>query len=378
MTRTVLRGELTAGKAPGAAKSRGHALLEEMDIRREVRDLPRAVKETLEKGRAPYEALARQTRWGEVPVYLIGSGPALAVARAGGYLFEWLLGWPAVVRSARAFQAYTASVLRPRSVLVAVAAGEDTETLEAVRAGRTRGATILVVGTQPQGALSEAADGVFTVEPAQGAVAEWVSLDVGMKLVALVAARALKRPHPQITAMEEDFAKLPEFLDLMVTQLDGAAESLAEPLAGREGLCLAGSGLYHPAALLAAHGFCTLAHKMAAGFEAAEFLEGPASALSPRGALLVLSGSRCRARKIVAEAAARAAETKAPVLAISDSNDRELRDLVSTLAVIPQVTEPAGSTLALALAGWAASRLAYVGYQTPAGRRATPPPSTES
>ena len=38
-----------------------------MDLKAEILDIPRALGETLEKGRPEYDALVRQTRWGDAP-----------------------------------------------------------------------------------------------------------------------------------------------------------------------------------------------------------------------------------------------------------------------------------------------------------------------
>ena len=96
-------------------------------IRQEILDLPRSLKETLGKGRAEYEAVVRQTRWGDGPVYLVGSGPSLAVTLAGAYALESLLGWPAIHHTPQAFEAYVLPALRPRSVLLLISpSGEET------------------------------------------------------------------------------------------------------------------------------------------------------------------------------------------------------------------------------------------------------------
>ena len=69
------------------------------DVRRQFLDLPRALREILEKGRPEWEELVRRARWGELPVYMVGCGASFAVGLAGAYAFESLLGWPVVVRT---------------------------------------------------------------------------------------------------------------------------------------------------------------------------------------------------------------------------------------------------------------------------------------
>jgi glucosamine--fructose-6-phosphate aminotransferase (isomerizing) len=332
-----------------------------MDLGREMRDAPRALRETIEKGRPQYEALVRRMRWGEGPVYLVGSGPSFFLALAGVYAWEGLLGWPVVARSAGNFETYSASVLRPRSVLVAISAsGEDDEALEAARAARARGARILVLTENTNGPLAAMADGIFPVEsggpssaPLRSALCEHAALGY----IGLTATRVLKRHHPRLDTLEAEFQKLPDQLDWMLTQLSRAVSSFAGHLEGVSQVWLVGAGSYHPAGLLAAHFLGALGGIQAIGFEAMEFLHGPADMLKAGAAVVAVSGSRCHMKNTIYRIVERAKKARAIVLSVSDPNDRQLID-ESTLAVLlPPMTEITGSTLALGLLQWVAAEI---------------------
>ena len=224
-----------------------------MDLKAEILDIPHALGETLEKGRPEYDAVVRQTRWGDGPVYIVGSGSSLVAGLSAAYAFESLLGWPAIVREAAAFQACSLSVLRPRSVVLAISpSGEDSETLEMAQVARSRRATVLVLTNNAQSALAKSADGVFLVRAGeeQGAGAKAaVCQQAAASYLGLVAARVLKRPHPQLDALEADFEKLPGHVEWALTQLTDAVRSFAAELQGLQSLCAVGGGFYHPAAL---------------------------------------------------------------------------------------------------------------------------------
>jgi fructoselysine-6-P-deglycase FrlB-like protein len=329
-----------------------------MDLKQEILDIPRALRETLEKGRPEYDALVRQTRWGDGPIYIVGSGPPLIAGLTAAYAFESLLGWPAVVREAAVFQAYSAAVLRPRSVLLAISpAGEDRETLEVAEMARGRGATVLALTGNAQSALAQAADGVFLVRAGEesGAGAK-VALcqQAAASCVGLTAARVLKRRSPQLEAMEADFEKLPADVEWVLAQLTDAARSFAAEMKGWRSLGAVGGGFYHPGALQWAWLVRKLSAIDARGFEVAEFLHGPRPSLEREAAIVVLSGSRCRAKKHIHHLVERLRKAKIRTLSVTDGNDPEVSRHSDLAVLLPVLSELAGATLALALLHWVA------------------------
>ncbi len=328
-----------------------------MDAKQEILDIPRALEETLENGRAEYEAVVRRTRWGEGPIYVVGQGASFLVGLTAVYAFEGLLGWPVVARPAAAFAAYVAAVLRPHSILLAVEdSGESEATLDAARAARSRGAVILALTSNPAGPLAQMAEGVFLVragEESGAGIKARVAARAAVGYLGLVAARVLKRHHPQLDVLEQEFAKLPRHVEWVVSQLPDAVRSLASELKGSARLYLAGAGFYHPAALEAARLMAELAGLEAQGFELCEFA-GPWPALDRDTAVVFLSGSRCRLKKEVHAVAARVQGAGAKVISVTDSNDRELADRSRLAVLLPGLTEMVGSTLALALLAWGA------------------------
>jgi hypothetical protein len=76
-----------------------------LETRQQFVNLPRMLRETLEEGWLEWGEVIRRTRWGEVPIHIVGSRASFSVGLAGAYAFESLLGWPAVVRTPEEFQA---------------------------------------------------------------------------------------------------------------------------------------------------------------------------------------------------------------------------------------------------------------------------------
>ncbi|MGD0697732.1 MAG: SIS domain-containing protein [Terriglobia bacterium] len=324
-----------------------------MDIRQQVLDTPRALRETLEKGRPEYEALVRRVRWGDGPIFIVGSGASFLSALTGVYAFESLLGWPVMARPALEFQAYSASVMRLRSVFLAVSnSGETRETLDAAGAARARDAQVLALTNNPASALAAAADFVFLLragEASKPGLQTVLAQQAALGFLALVAARVLKRHHRQLDVLEEEFTKLPATVELIRTQLADATNALARELKSVAHLWIVGGGFYHPVALHGARLLRKFAGMQADGVDAA----GAGNDFSYPGgegsAVLFLSGSACRVKKETHARAQQAKKAGVKVLAVTDANDRELANASTLTLMLPSSTEMVGSTLALAL-----------------------------
>jgi glucosamine--fructose-6-phosphate aminotransferase (isomerizing) len=334
-----------------------------MDLKQEILDIPRALSETLEKGRAEYDALVRQTRWGDGPIFMVGSGASVVVGLAGAYAFESLLGWPVVVREAALFETYSAAVLHPRSVLLAISeSGESPETLAVARAARSQGATVLALTNQAQSKLAKEVDGVFLVrageEPGAGARTA-VCQQAALSHVALVAARALQRHQPQTDALEAEFEKLPESVEWALTQFGDAVRSFASELERRRSLHVVGGGFYHPAALHWAGLLQKLTGIEAWGHQAQEVAHGPLEKLGPDAAIVFLSGSRCRVKRQIHRLAEGARKARASIFAVTDGNDRELADRAQLAVLLPILSEMVGPIVSLALLDWVAYHVAH-------------------
>lgn len=322
-----------------------------MDVRRQVRGAPRALKETLEKGRSEYDAVVRQTRWGEGPLHIIGSGSSYSGALAGVCAFEGLLGWPVIASPSANFLAYSSSLIRPKSVVLAVSlSGEEAKTLEAALQARTRGATLLAMTASRNSPLADSADGAFLLRagegPRLGLQAE-TCLHAAMGYLAVVAARALKRHHHALDELEREFEKLPEQAEWVLSRLADAARSLASELKDLSSLVLVGGGFYHAAALQAGQALTRLTPLHALAQDAADFHERVGGQGEHGRGLLFLSGTRSPLKKEISESARQARGAGARVFAITDANDRALSDASSLAILLPVLSEMTGSTLAL-------------------------------
>ena len=320
-----------------------------------ILDIPRTLRETLEKGKAEYPEVIRQTRWGEGPIYISACGASAHVGLVGAYAFESLLGRPVVVRTPLVFQNYSYSLLEPRSVLLVISAsGDDPEVAELARLAHSRHATLLALTSNPAGLLAKSAQGVFLTQPAspEDTPATAASQHVALTYLAWLAAETLKRPSRQLTSCGEEFEKLPTHADWACIHLADAIRALASELRSQQGLWVAGNGFYHGVALQYARRFRELVGVLAAGMEVTEFVRESWPKDFHKEAVLLLSGSRSNLKKAVHEAAAKARTAGIRVFSVTDPNDRELSERSDLAVLTPSLLEITHSTLILMLAEW--------------------------
>jgi fructoselysine-6-P-deglycase FrlB-like protein len=329
-----------------------------MDYRRELYELPGALRETLEKGGPEYDRVVRQTRWGDGPVYLVGSGGAYPAALAGACAIEALVGIPAQARTAKDFQAYSISVLRPRAILLVIApSGESADTLEVAHSAKSRGATVLALTSNAENELSKLADGVFLVRSGDaptGLLRADICRLTAATYVGFVAGRALKRPYSYLHDLQEEFQKLPDHVEWGLTQISEAIRAFASELRSATRIDVTGGGFYHPAAW----------HTAAALRKLTGIDTHPWNALSPEtpqggsrevGSItLLLSGSRCRGKKHIHTLAESEKRAGRRLLAITDKNDPELSRRSALALLMPVLCEEVGSILSLSVLDWVA------------------------
>jgi fructoselysine-6-P-deglycase FrlB-like protein len=340
-----------------------------MDIRKGILDIPRAVQETLEKGRPEYDSLVRRIRWGELPIYFVGVGEGFAIAHFAAMAFESLLEWPCVLRTPGDFTAYAAASVRPRAIAILFSSGQgNPDLLEVARLMRARNGTALALVAKPEDPLAKATDGVFLVRAGEergDEIRRPICQQAACGCIALLAAKALKRHRSQHASLEEEFAKLPAHLEWALSQLGDGVQALASELARAQSLTLLAGGSYYSTAVRAASFLRKVAGTPAAAVNAAEIEPSQASAFDRDGALLVLSGSRCRVKKQVHGIVEAAKRSGAAIFSITDANEPELarRSVLSLL--LPVLHEITGATLAHALMVWMAYHAARPATRKP-------------
>jgi len=323
-----------------------------METRSKILEIPRLLRDTLEKSVHEYETLIRHVRWGEAPIYICACGASVPLGMAGAYLFEWLTGWSAVARSANVFEAYTVPTLRPRAVLLVISAsGEDPDALEIARLARFRGAMPLAMTRHADSPLARACEGVFLTrdEGAEDSAAAAICQLAALSLLALTAARILKHSSSGLEMLEDELKRLPGQLEWSFTQFRDALRSLAQELRALDRFWLVGGGLYHPVVARGAWRLSAFGEIHGEGIEVSQFCSGPLSQVRRGEAALFVSGSRLRIKPLVHQAAGQMKAKGGRLISLTDTNDRELVERSEIAILLPTLSEVGGSLLTLAL-----------------------------
>jgi glutamine---fructose-6-phosphate transaminase (isomerizing) len=340
-----------------------------MGNRQQIQDIPGALRVTFEKARSEYEGAIRQVRWADGPVYVCGTGKCAALGRTAHYALEMLLGLPVVARPIEVFETYSLSLLKQRSVLLLIAAGSDVpEAEELARVAKQRGADLVVMTNAPEGALAKAADQLLLVR-AEGdgdTPAVVACLHAALNFLALTAARLLRRHESQWDALAREFEQLPTQIDWVLMQLPVAVRSMAADLARFKHPCIVGGGPYQFPACRAAERLRNLAGLEAKAVEASEFWNGIAGLARRDDAVLFLSGSRSKIKKLAERSATQARVNGARLFAFTDRDDRELSEQADLGILVPTLMELTGCTLSLCLAELLAVEVARAGKRPPA------------
>jgi fructoselysine-6-P-deglycase FrlB-like protein len=327
------------------------------NLRKEIFDLPQAVRETFEKGRKNYDDVLRKTPWSDTPITFVGSAATLPLAEfmAGG--FECLLEWRCVVRSASELGADPDATIGPKSIYFLVSdANDSSELLLVAHAVRSRNGFVLAFGARPGDPLVRAADGTFAVH--SGATSGNIQLHICEQAVAgylaLLAARALNRPRARFEALEKELGQLPGHLERAFAQHGEGIKALATVLARAKNLTIIGGGSYHLPAVRAAELLSQIAG-VAARVE--RVADDPATHEPPYegdSTILVLTGSRSRMRKQTYAQAQAARRAGATVFSLTDGNDPETSRLSAMSLLLPPLDEITGATLVHGFMAWTA------------------------
>jgi glutamine---fructose-6-phosphate transaminase (isomerizing) len=325
-----------------------------MDLHQQVLSGPRDLREMMEKGRPEFEAMVRRVRWGDGPLFIVGAGPSYYAALTGVYAFEGLVGLPVIARRAADFEAYGVSVLRQRSLVLALSkSGETPAALDAVRAARARGAVVLAMTNNPASTLAQTADVVVLLragDTTETFLSTHLCQQAAIGYLALVAAQVLKRHHHHLEVLEKEFAQLPGQVERIQTHLQDAVHALAGELKDLTALSVVGGGLYHPVALQAARFFQKTSHLHTEGLEDDAFRAEVHAPGAAAPAVLFLSGTHCRVKKRIHSVCEEAKECGMKIFSVTDGNDRPLQESASLSLLLPELTEMVGATLTLALA----------------------------
>ena len=222
---------------------------------------------------------------------------------------------------------------------------------------------MVVLTSSPESALVKLADHVLLTrsEGVEESPAVALCLHAALNFLAFEAARILKRPEPHWGQVSEELDQLPEKIEWIFTQLPAVVRSFAAEVARLPSLRIVGGGFYQFPSWRAAGQLQSLAKPQVGAVEASEFLSGHSHLARPGEAVLFLSGSHSKIKKLIHRCAEQARTNGARVLSLTDGNDRALVEGSDLGILVPPLLEAPASTLALFMLEWLAWEVLRVG-----------------
>ena len=334
-----------------------------MTFKKELLEIPDALRQILEEGRPLYDSLIRRVSWGEKPIYILGNGPSYAAALSGAWAFQSLLGVPAIVDRPEAFIAYGSRALAVHSLVLMIGGSDDCEsTLAAAQRARSRGAVVWAITANPGGELAALADATLNnyagEDKSDGSRSVFCRHAV-MLFLAVAAAQVLKAPTALLKAQQEELEKLPAHVEWVLNQIPDAARALAKEIRILPQLSITGGGAFHPIALHSAERMRQSAAIAAQGSGLLDFQQSSPRIAPPSSGVLYLSSSRCKLKEqVYLSIHQERKEGNHRIFAITDGNDHKLSERADLAVLLPVLTEAGGALVTLAflelVAGFAA------------------------
>ncbi|MGC8973909.1 MAG: isomerizing glutamine--fructose-6-phosphate transaminase [Thermoproteus sp.] len=293
---------------------------------KEIYEVPEALLRTKAALMEKYLRLASMIIQGAKNVYVIGNGTSLHAGMVSSYYFADV-GTPVDVISAAEFPHYALENVGTGTVIVAISqSGETSDVIRSIRAARRQGAVIIGVTNSVSSRLAIESNVYLPItagpEMAVPATKTFTStLETLLILAYHVGLHTGKRSQADLKALAERIDGLARALAGSMQSLDKAAEGLADRLAARGAIYVAGSGIVYPVALEGALKLKEAALLHAEGIQLGELLHGPL-ALASRGLLVaVLRPTDKSAADLYNKALKMASERGADVLTVGPGGD---------------------------------------------------------
>jgi glucosamine--fructose-6-phosphate aminotransferase (isomerizing) len=312
---------------------------------KEICEQPETVRSTLRGRLLPAEGTARLNGLNLTPaqctrirrILIVACGTSWHAGLVGRQVIEELAGIPVSVEYASEFR-YRRPLRVPGTLTIAVSqSGETADTLEALRAARAVGSTVVgIVNTVGSTIAREADGGVYLHAGPEIGVAStkaFTSQIVALLLLGLYLGRQRGLSLEEGQRLVGQLAGLPELV-ARTLELEPAVMRLAERYAGATNALYLGRGLNFPVALEGALKLKEISYIHAEGYPAAEMKHGPIALIDENMPVVCLAPQDAVYTKVVSnmqEVRARGGR----IIAITSAGNGDLRQLVDHQLCVP-------------------------------------------
>src|SRR2546426_78520 len=270
-------------------------------------------------------------------VAIVACGTSWHAGLVGRHILEELVGIPVSVEYASEYR-YRRQLRLPGTVTIAISqSGETADTLEALRAAKAAGSTVLgLVNVVGSTIAREADGGVYLHAGPEIGVAStkaFTAQVVALLLLGLYLGRQRGLPAEQGRALVAQLVRLPELVERALA-VEPQVKALAERYADAPNALYLGRGVNFPVALEGALKLKEISYIHAEGYPAAEMKHGPIALIDENMPVVCLAPKDSVYQKIVSnmqEVKARGGR----IIAITSEGNGDLSRLADHQVAVP-------------------------------------------
>ena len=270
-------------------------------------------------------------------VAIVACGTSWHAGLVGRHILEDLVGIPVSVEYASEYR-YRRQLRLPGTVTIAISqSGETADTLEALRAAKAAGSTVLGLVNVVGSTIARTADGgVYLHAGPEIGVAStkaFTAQVVALLLLGLYLGRQRGLPAEQGRALVAQLVRLPELVERAL-EVEPQVKALAERYADAPNALYLGRGVNFPVALEGALKLKEISYVHAEGYPAAEMKHGPIALIDENMPVVCVAPQDRVYTKVVSnmqEVKARGGR----LIAITSEGNGDLSHLVDHQIVVP-------------------------------------------
>ena len=270
-------------------------------------------------------------------VAIVACGTSWHAGLVGRHILEELVGIPVSVEYASEYR-YRRQLRLPGTVTIAISqSGETADTLEALRAAKAAGSTVLGLVNVVGSTIARTADGgVYLHAGPEIGVAStkaFTAQVVALLLLGLYLGRQRGLPAEQGRALVAQLVRLPELVERALA-VEPQVKALAERYADAPNALYLGRGVNFPVALEGALKLKEISYIHAEGYPAAEMKHGPIALIDENMPVVCVAPQD----RVYAKVVSTIQEVKARggrLIAITSEGNGDLRHLVDHQIAVP-------------------------------------------
>ena len=283
-------------------------------------------------------------------IQVVACGTSLHAAMVGKYIIESLCSIPVDVEPSSEY-IYRKTVTDEKTLVIGVSqSGETADTITAIRQSKARNSHILVITNRPDSTMARDADSLLPVnagiEVSVAATKSYIAQLVSFYLLAIYIAEIQEKiDNDTLTNIKNELVILPQKIETILAHKE-TIQACARAYSNSRNFIYIARGINYATALEGALKLKEISYINATGYPAGELKHGPIAMLDETLPVLSILMSGMVYDKILSnseEAKAR----NAKMIALTDSDDENLKELFDFIIKVPKVQELVSPILAI-------------------------------